>query len=407
MSKHRLTLAVLGAAVIGWIAGSTLGDLQALADVLDLVKDLFLSVLRMIIAPLIFFSLITGILRLAQAQKMRTLGLVTVCYYLTTTGIAIAIGLGVVFFVHPWTSEPPLAVVPDLPQATLIDPTDGSVAGIFRTLLGAMFVNPFRALAELNILGIVTNAMLIGLAGLLALPKDSALPSMLEDITRITYRLAGWAILLIPAGVFAIAFEMAASANTQMLGQLISFALVVFAATALHGLVILPMLAWWLTGIPPWVLLHKIAQPLIVALTTSSSAATLPVSLRVAERELGIDPSVSSFVLPLGATINMDGTALFEGVAAVFAAYLFGIELGVAGTITVFLVAMMASIGAPGIPSGSMAAMQIVLLAVGIPLEAIALLLLVERPLDTFRTAVNVEGDLIGALVANRFARAA
>tara|TARA_B100000315_G_scaffold258878_1_gene312563 strand:- start:2180 stop:2620 length:441 start_codon:yes stop_codon:yes gene_type:complete len=123
-----------------------------------------------------------------------------------------------------------------------------------------------------------------------------------------------------------------------------------------------------------------------------------------AERELGVGPSVRSFVLPLGATINMDGTALFEGMAAVFLAYLFGIELGAVGTVTVFLLAMLASVGAPGIPSGSLAGMQMVLLAVGIPLEAIAILLLIERPLDTFRTAVNVEGDLIGSAVIEHIA---
>ena len=131
-----------------------------------------------------------------------------------------------------------------------------------------------------------------------------------------------------------------------------------------------------------------------------------PVSLQTATTKLHVDSSIASFVLPLGATINMDGTALFEGIAAVFLAYLFGIPLGPAGVFVVFFVAMVASIGAPGIPSGSMAGMQVVLLAVGIPLEAIGLLLLIERPLDTFRTAVNVEGDLLATLVAQRFASA-
>jgi Na+/H+-dicarboxylate symporter len=143
---------------------------------------------------------------------------------------------------------------------------------------------------------------------------------------------------------------------------------------------------------------------MITALFTSSSAATLPLSMKTAQENLGVDQARSAFVLPLGATANMDGTALFEGIAAVFLAYMFGIDLGTSGVIAIFLVAMLSSVGAPGIPSGSMAGMQVVLLAVGIPLEAIGLLLLIERPLDTFRTAINVEGDLVGCLVAERFA---
>lgn len=142
---------------------------------------------------------------------------------------------------------------------------------------------------------------------------------------------------------------------------------------------------------------------MIVAFSTSSSSSTLPVTIQTAERELSVDPKVSSFVLPLGATINMDGTALFEALAAIFLAYLYGIELSTILIITVFFMAMVASIGAPGMPSASMAGMQMVLLAIGVPLEAIAILLVVERPLDTIRTSLNVEGDIVGALVVNRY----
>ena len=157
------------------------------------------------------------------------------------------------------------------------------------------------------------------------------------------------------------------------------------------------------TGQHPVRLVRSIAQPLLVAFSTSSSAATLPVSMKTAQEKLGVSQSVSSFVLPLGATMNMDGTALFEAVAAIFLAYLYGIELSTLMVITVFLMAMISSIGAPGMPTASMSGMQIVLLAVGIPLEAIAILLIIERPLDTFRTTVNVQGDLIGTLVVQHY----
>ena len=214
---------------------------------------------------------------------------------------------------------------------------------------------------------------------------------------------------MLPIGIFAILFDFTIrlSADSGLGGsfltQLLEFGLLVVVLTLIHGLVFLPLVAWITTGTSPVTLLRKIARPLMVAFSTSSSAATLPISMRTAEDDLGVNNSVSSFVLPLGATMNMDGTALFEAVAAIFLAYLYGIELSTVMMFTIFLMAMVASIGAPGMPSASMSGMQMVMLAVGIPLEAIAILLVIERPLDTIRTSINVEGDLIGCLVVDRF----
>jgi len=175
--------------------------------------------------------------------------------------------------------------------------------------------------------------------------------------------------------------------------------------TLVHGLIVLPTIGLVFARRSPLKTLRQISRPLLVAFSTSSSSATLPVSMQTCDEELGIHPSVSSFVLPLGATMNMDGTALFEAVAAIFLAYLYGIELSNIAVVTIFLMAMISSIGAPGMPTASMSGMQMVLIAVGIPLEAIAILLVIERPLDTLRTAVNVEGDLIGAMVVDHYTR--
>lgn len=401
MDSKWFTLWVFGAALAGWLLGTLWGDVSWLAGVLGASKTLFLSVLKMIVAPLIFCSIITGILRLRAAASIRRLGLVTLGFYLLTTAIAVSVGLAVVGWLHPWTSAPPLQTLPAT-DATLLSAGDGSTGAIVSALIARMFENPFSALANLNILGIVSNALVIGLAGLLVLPRDSIVERGFAEFTAIVYRLARWAVLLVPLGVLAIVFELGQSMDGTVIQQLLSFVAVVFGATLFHGLVVLPLLAWLLGGVGPRTLWPAIVQPVLVAFSTSSSAATLPVSLRAAEKNLGVDPSIASFVLPLGATINMDGTALFEGVAAVFLAYLFGVPLDATATVVVFLVAMLSSIGAPGMPSGSMSGMQVVLLAVGIPLEAIGLLLLIERPLDTIRTAVNVEGDLIATLVAQR-----
>jgi Na+/H+-dicarboxylate symporter len=213
------------------------------------------------------------------------------------------------------------------------------------------------------------------------------------------HKVLSWVVLTTPFGLYAILFDVTLKSGGTLLASLLGFCAVVVAGTLLHGLVVLPLIAKIFAGVGPVSFFSKAGKPLMVAFATSSSSATLPVSIQTAEDEFGVSQSVSGFIFPLGATMNMDGTALYEGIAAVFLAYLFGIDLGTVGMITVFFMAMVSSIGAPGMPSASMAGMQMVLLGAGIPLEAIGILLVVERPLDTIRTAVNVEGDLIGALV--------
>ncbi|RZO74837.1 MAG: dicarboxylate/amino acid:cation symporter, partial [OM182 bacterium] len=371
------------------------------------LKSVFLSALRMLIAPLIFFSLINGITGIGNIIRLRTLGGVTVSYYLATTGIAIVLALIGVFFIHPWTAYPPVMEVTIISNDRLLDPNADSIILLVKSLLSQALTNPFAALVNLNILGIVTNAFLIGLAMILVLPANSSLFVTVRDINQVIAKILGWVIRLLPLGIFAILFDFTLKTSadsghsTAFLHQLLHFALLVVSITIVHGVLILPTIAYFITGTTPAVLFRNIARPMLVAFSTSSSSATLPVTMRTAEENLKIPNSVSSFVLPLGATMNMDGTALFEALAAVFLAYLFGIELSNVMIITIFMMAMIASIGAPGMPSASMAGMQMVLLAVGIPLEAIAILLVIERPLDTIRTAVNVEGDLIGALVVN------
>ncbi len=394
-----LMLWTVAAAALGWLLAVVWPDAAWLAVAMGLGKTLFLSALKLIIGPLIFLSLVSGLLSLENVRRFRTIGLSTLGYYVLTTAIAVSIGLVVVYFVHPWTAGPTITLPPGTERGALIDVHDASIGAVLSGLARSAFVNPVSAFVDLNILGIVTNALLFGLAALFALPSDSRLPVAIADLTRVVYQITGWIVRLVPLGVLAITFELAGSITAALLEQLFDFSLVVVSATLLHGLIVLPLIAWVATGTTPWRLARAIAHPLVVAFATSSSAATLPVSMQAARDELNVSAEVAGFVLPLGAQMNMDGTALFEGIAAVFLAHLFGVELGLAGTAMVFAMAMVSSIGAPGVPSASMAGMQMVMLAVGIPLEAIGILLLIERPLDTFRTAVNVEGDLVGCIV--------
>jgi Na+/H+-dicarboxylate symporter len=410
----NLTFQVFLAALLGVGCASFIGAPVAadslLAESILLIKSTFLSALRMLIAPMIFFSLIGGIISIGDVLRLRTLGGITVLYYLGTTFLAILLALFAVFFIHPWTNYPPsIEIINAIPVGRMIDPGSDSIVMVLQQILSLALTNPLSALVELNILGIVANAFLIGIAMVIVLPAKSPLFDVVTHINQVIFKILGWVIKFLPVGIFAILFDFAIRLSdgeghsSDFLTQLFQFALLVAVITLIHGFIVLPMIAWLTTGLKPIELFRKIARPMIVAFSTSSSAATLPVSMKTCEEDLGVSKSVTSFVLPLGATMNMDGTALFEAMAAVFLAYLYGIELSNIALITIFLMSMVASIGAPGMPSASMSGMQMVLLAVGIPLEAIAILLVIERPLDTIRTAINVEGDIIGTLVVNRY----
>ena len=414
----NLTVQVLLAAIMGVLLGLLYNYLtpQGIASITDTIlflKQAFLTLLKMLIAPMIFFSLIGGIISIGNVVRLRQLGGITVAYYLCTTTAAILLALTVVLFIHPWTDYPPLlSGTVDTSGTRLLDPGSDSLLAVLSSMASLAFTNPFSALANLNILGIVTNALFIGVAMVLVLDSSSPLFKLVQDINDVIIQILKWVLRLLPIGIFAILFDFTIQLSSgdgqtgAFLNQLLQFGALVIVLTLIHGLIVLPMIAWITSGQNPLQLLKKILQPLIVAFSTSSSAATLPVSMRTAEEVLDVDKSVSSFVLPLGATMNMDGTALFEAMAAVFLAYLYGIDLSTTMIVTVFLMSMVASIGAPGMPSASMSGMQMVMLAVGIPLEAIAILLVIERPLDTVRTSVNVEGDLIGSLVVQRYMKA-
>jgi len=414
----NLTFWVVVAAILGYVSALLFGDPgwttaaepPAFYELILLVKTAFLALLKMLVAPVIFFSLIGGLLNIGDASRLKKLGSITIAYYIGTTAIAISIGLTIVLFIHPWVGTvEPISVdaatrsLDYVAPGQLIDHHSDSLVRVFRQLLATAFMNPFAALAELNILGIATGAFILGLAMLLAVPAESPLITGIHHINRMLHKVLGWVVKTTPFGIYAIIFEVTLKSGGTLLESLLGFSAVVVGGTLLHGLVVLPLISKFLGGVGPLRFFSKAGKPLMVAFATASSSATLPVSMQTAEDEFGVSKTVSSFVFPLGATMNMDGTALYEGIAAVFLAYLFGIDLSTTAMVTIFFMAMVSSIGAPGMPSGSMAGMQMVLLGAGIPLEAIGILLVVERPLDTLRTAVNVEGDLIGALVTERF----
>ncbi|MGR6781739.1 dicarboxylate/amino acid:cation symporter [Moritella viscosa] len=404
--KRSLPLQLLAAAIMAWVFATIMPTVTNITEqtwyqLLLLGKTTYIGLLKMVIGFVVMLSLMQGITNIGSTLKLKTLGIRTLAFYSLTSIIAISLGLSAVMLMPEW--QPLVEPVTVADHIRLIDQESVTGSSITAKLLAMALINPFAALANGNLLAIVLFSLLFSVSLLLSLPQKHVIFDVIAGLNKGLNKLVQGIIRLAPIAVFAIVFEFTVAGNTGLFGQLALFALLVFVLTVIHGVVVLPTLAKIFTGIKFSTLFRAISAPLAMAFATSSSTATLPLSMQAAEKELGISQSTSSFVLPLGAVMNMDGTALFEGVAAIFLAQLFGVDLSTTGIVMIFIMAMVSSVGAPGMPSGSMSGMQLVMLAAGIPLEGIAILLIIERPLDTFRTAVNVEGDLVAALVVDKW----
>ena len=247
--------------------------------------------------------------------------------------------------------------------------------------------------------------MFLGIALVAGGERYRNILTLLQEGLELTLRMVGWIMRLAPFGIMALLVKLVATQNMALLTTLAKFVAVVLGTTLLHGAVMLPLILYLVTGMTPLLFWRGAREALVTAFATSSSAATLPVTLRCVEQHLHVKPEIAGFVVPLGATVNMDGTALYEAAAALFIANLAGIDMNLLQQGIVFLTAMLGAIGAPGIPSAGMVTMIMVLQSVGLPLDAIAILLPIDRLLDTLRTAVNVEGDMVGALVVQKLVR--
>ncbi len=386
-SVENQTLLALGLAVLTGLYW------PAFALKIGLVGDVFLRLLKMIIAPLILASVYTSVSGLGSIARVKNLGIKTLIYYLATTSLAVIAGLVLVNLIRPGTKAVFLREAPSLKTFTLSD-----------LVLSLIPQNPVKSVAEGEVLPIIFFALAFGLATL-SLPKgrQRLLFDFFEALNDALIVLIRWIIYLTPAGVFAIVAKLVAEKGLSPLLELSSYVLTVVLGLFLHAAGTLALLLFLFAREKPWRFFLKVREALLVAFSTASSAATLPISLEVAEEKAGIPKKVAGFVLPLGATVNMDGTALYEAVAAMFIANVCGVELSLGQQILIFLTATLASIGAAGIPSAGLVTMTMVLQTVGLPLEGIGLILAVDRFLDMLRTSVNVWGDLIGARIIARY----
>ena len=363
--------------------------------------NLFLDLLRMVLVPLVFASIVTGVANLRAHGQMHRVWTTTLVFFFATMAIAILIGFGAAHLFRPGEGLQleMFAEATRNHQARQM-PLPDYIAQFLRGL----FQNPFKALAQGDILAIVMIALFLGIALVVGGERYRQIRTLIEELQELCLRIVGWIMHLAPLGLAALLAQLVATQNAALLGSLGHFIVVVTGTTLLHGLIVLPLILWLFTRMSPATFFKGAREALLTAFVTSSSAATLPVTLRCTEQHLHVKKDIASFVVPLGATVNMDGTALYEAAAALFVARLAGIELDLASQMIVFFVAMLGAIGAPGIPSVGMLSMVLVLESVGLPAEAVAILLPIDRLLDTTRTAVNVEGDMVGAVIVQELA---
>jgi Na+/H+-dicarboxylate symporter len=368
--------------------------------VANLVGTLFIDLLKMILVPLVFCSIAVGIANLRQHQQMHRVWVVTLIFFLSSMGIAIALGLAASNYFKPG-----LGLHLDMFQNALqsFEAKQLPLSDFFTQFLHGLFLNPFAALAQGNILAVVVFALIFGIALVLGGERYKNILALFQEGLEIIMRMVGWIMHLAPFGIMALLVKLIAVQDIAILNTLAKFVAVVMGTTLFHGVIILPLILYVLTRKSPLWFWRGARAALMTAFATSSSAATLPVTLQSATQHLHVKPEIAGFVIPLGATINMDGTALYEASAALFVANLVGVDLSMTQQMIVFLTAMIAAMGAPGIPSAGMVTMVLVLQSVGLPVEAIAILLPIDRLLDTIRTTVNVEGDMVGSLIVQKF----
>lgn len=352
--------------------------------VLHIIGQVFLAGLMVLVVPLVFVSLVCGTAVLDDIRRLGRMGLKTVGLYLFTTAVAISLALVAALMVKPGAGFELAGGEEYAPE---------KAPSLVQVVIDVFPRNPIQAMAEGHMLQIIVFAILFGVAMSLAGEAGRRLLAVFEDLNTVIMRLV-WIIMEIaPYGVFALIARTFALQGFDAVAPLLKYFLLVLAVLFLHAMVTYPLMLKMLSGLSPRVFLRKMREVQVFAFSTASSGATLPVTLRITRDELGVKPSVGSFTVPLGATINMDGTAIMQGVATVFIAQAYAIDLTMTDYLMVILTATLASIGTAGVPGVGLVMLAMVLNQVGLPVEGIALILGVDRLLDMVRTAVNVTGD--------------
>ena len=402
MGKLSLHWQILIALLLAVLVGVAMGQ-----SVLHFafVGALFLQALKMIIVPLIATSIISGVTGIGRSGHFGRLGGQTLAYYISTSLLAIITGLVLVNILSPGQgAELGLQEPPEKLAHSMAQFGDGPGAAIQRLLLDMVPSNVVKAMAEGQILPLIVFCLFLGLAiTRLPDPHQSRLRDFFQSAFEAMMQVTHFIIRLAPIGIFALVAKVVGTTGLEIFVDLGLYALTVFIGLVIHATLTLPILLYLVGGLSPLAHFRAMAPALLTAFSTSSSSATLPLTMDSLEQRAGVSNRTTSFVVPLGATVNMDGTALYECVAAIFIAQAYGVELSFIEQFLVVFTALLASIGAAGIPMAGLVMLSVILSAVGLPLEGVGLILAVDRILDMCRTTVNVWSDSCGAaLVARR-----
>lgn len=404
----QIVIALILAVIVGTLTGIDAGVFGVtFYSIYEFFGTLFLNALKMLIVPLVVSSIISGMAGASQSDAFGRLGFKTLAYYMTTSLLAILVGLLLVNLYAPGIVDgQPAREVLGMSADTsdMLAKTEGKGAGdVIDVFLRMVPTNVVAAAANGQLLGLIFFSLLFGF--FMTRVHDRYVETMQnfwQGIFEVMMRITDWVMKFAPIGVFALVAKVVASTGFDAFKPLAIFMLTVLSALAAHVFITLPILLKFIARVNPLRHYRAMAPALLTAFSTSSSSATLPLTMECVEKNAGVSNRTTSFVLPLGATINMDGTALYECVAAIFIAQAYGLELTFATQFTIVLIALLTSIGVAGIPAASLVAIVVILAAIGLPAEGIGLILAVDRILDMCRTSVNVFSDSCGAVLIAR-----
>lgn len=399
MKKMSLTTKIFIGMLLGIVFGIGLSyvkdvpfvDETVIGFFLVLIGSIFVSLIKMMVVPLVFVSLTCGAAQIGDIKKLGRVGMKTLAFYLATTAIAIVIALTIATLIQPGSfmtlgSEELTFEAKEAPP-------------MVQVFIDMIPTNPVKSMADANMLQIIVFALFTGTALTMLGDKAKKVKELFEEANEVILKIVMIVMLFAPIGVFALVAKTFATFGFNAIGSLAMYMLCVFIGLIIHALFTYQGLLMAFTRLNPIQFFKKFAPAMIVAFSTSSSNATIPVTLDAAERGLGVKKELAAFTIPLGATINMDGTAIMQGVATVFIAQLYGVSLGIPEFLTIILTATLASIGTAGVPGVGLVMLSMVLTQVGLPVEAIAIILGIDRILDMSRTVVNITGDAVCTVI--------
>ena len=392
--KLSLTVKITISLVLGVIAGLLL---QSRSDIaVNYIKPfgtIYLNLIKMVVVPVVLLSIMQGIISLQDVRKVGSIGVKTVAFYMCTTALAVTLGLL-------------FANILNVGGGYVIA-TEGLVyeakeaPSFIDTIVNIFPSNFFQPMASANMLQVIVIAILFGFGIILAGEKGKAAQEFVDSFAEVCFKVMGMILELSPIGVFALICPVVAENGPAVLLPLLKVILVAYAAYIIHMVVVYSSTVKVFAGMSPIQFFKGMSQPMIFAFSSASSVGVLPFNLEASEKKLGVRKEIASFVLPLGATINMDGTAIYQGVCAIFIAQIFGVDLTITQQLTIILTATLASIGTAGVPGSGMIMLAMVLQSVGLPVEGIALVAGIDRILDMGRTVVNITGDAACSVCVN------